>query len=76
MASSSSSLTLEDIRAFQEKNQTLYSFLTVTLWRNPFMSVNVMAMWLWLSVGFKNLDNLIMVQSKSLVNEIADEVTT
>lgn len=69
-------ITLEELKMIHEIDRNLYSFLTNDLQRDPFDSMRVMAVWLWLEqLGFKDVVKNISCLSHILVGEMANEAT-
>ncbi|XP_071911218.1 uncharacterized protein [Coffea arabica] len=49
-------VTPNEYGTFHAMDRALYSLLAVDLWRDPYESVQIMALWLWMErLGFKNL---------------------
>lgn len=67
----------DEYGAFHAMDIALYSVLAVELWRDPYESVQVMALWLWMErLGFKNVVLTILSMPLMLINKYADEAFT
>ncbi|GKV17920.1 hypothetical protein SLEP1_g28372 [Rubroshorea leprosula] len=76
-ASSSFSITQEELNLFHQIDRRLYTILVMNLWRDPVESIQVMALWLWLErVGFYDVVHRMLALPYALVNELADEAVT
>lgn len=69
-----SPVTIKEYGTFHAMDRELYSLLAVELWRDPYESVQIMALWLWMErLGFKNLVLTILSMPPMLINKYADE---
>lgn len=67
----------EEFNLFHSIDRQLYTFLVVTLWRDPLESMQTIAFWLWLErSGFHNAVTKMLSLPSVLVNELADEALT
>ncbi|XP_027067318.1 uncharacterized protein [Coffea arabica] len=70
-------VTPNEYGTFHAMDRALYSLLAVDLWRDPYESVQIMALWLWMErLGFKNLVLTILSMPPMLINKYADEALT
>ncbi|KAL3532693.1 hypothetical protein ACH5RR_006214 [Cinchona calisaya] len=77
MDARSSPVTLNEYVSFHAMDRALYSVLAVELWRDPYESVQVLALWLWMERAvFKNFVLMISSMAPMLINKYADEALT
>nr|GLL27801.1 uncharacterized protein LOC109148137 [Ipomoea trifida] len=71
-----SEMTDEMFRIFHKIDRNLYSMLVFELGHDPFESVWVIALWIWLErIGFNNVVQTILSLPKSLISGLAGEAT-
>lgn len=58
-------------------DRELYSVLAMDLCHDPVVSVQILALWLWLErLGFKNVVKRLLTLPRTLINQFADEAVT
>lgn len=70
-------VTLNEYGTFHAMDRALYCVLAVKLWRDPYESVQIMALWLWMErLGFKNFVFTILSMPPMVISKYADEALT
>ncbi|OVA00808.1 hypothetical protein BVC80_9083g116 [Macleaya cordata] len=68
------SITIEELRSFHSIDRELYSRLVLNLHRDPFQSMQIIALWICLEqVGYPNIILKMLFLTDDAVNSIADE---
>ncbi|CAN4084635.1 unnamed protein product [Withania somnifera] len=78
MADTTFQITMEEFKLFHKIDRTLYSVLVIDLERDPFESMQTLALWIWMErTGcFTNVIKKILSLSHFFINKLADEAVT
>ncbi|OVA10561.1 hypothetical protein BVC80_8987g36 [Macleaya cordata] len=74
MASSSSSMTIEELRSFHKIERDVYRRLVIDLGRDLMQSMEMIALWLWLEeIRYPNIILKMHKLSNEILNSVAEE---
>lgn len=78
MADTTFQITKEEFKLFHKIDRTLYYVLVIDLLRDPFESMQTLALWIWLerTCRCKDVINKILSLPHFLINQLADEGAT